>query len=62
MTKLIGAEIVWLANPKIFYCMALYRKGLPTPDLESLFVLLFVYVFQGFFLCWGGGNVSASHS
>lgn len=51
-------ESVRPANPKIFYCLAIYRRSLSTADLE----LLFVYVSQGVFVCWGAGGMSASLS
>lgn len=51
-------ELVQPENPKIFYCLAIYRRSLSTSDLE----LLLVYVSQGVFVCWGAGGMSASLS
>lgn len=57
--SIISTEIVWPTNFKIFYYLTLYRKFV-YPDLEILFVI--VYVFQGECVCWGRGGISASFS
>ena len=32
--RVVVADAVWPAKPKQIYCLALYRKSLPTSDLQ----------------------------